>query len=319
MLTREDVTLTVIALGVYILVVQRRWIVGGAIVVVNAVWFAALLGVIIPALGGGVAYRHWTYDALGGTPVNAALHVVRHPLESIRLLFTPPEKIRVWVGSFLAFAVLPVASPILIVAIPSFLERFWSSSSNFWSFHFQYSMLPAPILTFAAIDTCVRIRRLLKARVPQLTSLLMPAAAAVAGVVLTFAFIRPLAEFANYPSDARAAEIQSCLDVIPPNASVTASNTLVPHLSHRDLIYEITMQPTADYVVIDPATYPNFFTGEEEQLRQIVRGDLAAGYGIACANDTTLVLAHVESRTQLTPELQRWLAGQCSGPACAKD
>ena len=41
---------------------------------------------------------------------------------------------------------------------------------------------------------------------------------------------------------ARAAEIQRCLDQIPPDASVSASNALVPHLSHRDHIYEITLQ-----------------------------------------------------------------------------
>jgi uncharacterized membrane protein len=319
MLTREDVALTVIALGLYILVVQRRWVVGAAIVAINVVWFAVLLGAVIPALGGGVAYRHWTYDALGNSPVQAALYVLRHPLDTIKLLFTPSEKVRVWAGSFLAFALLPLASPILIVAIPSFLERFWSTSSNFWSFHYQYSMLPAPILTFAAIDTCARVRRLLKGRLDRVSSLAMPAAAAATSVVLTFVFVRPLAELTTYPSDARAAQIQSCLNVIPPDASVTASNALVPHLSHRDVIYEIDLRSTADYVVIDPATYSHFYAGEEEQLRMIVRGDLAAGYGIACANGTTLVLAHVESRTQLTPELQRWLAGQCSGPACARD
>ena len=319
MLTREDVALTLIALGLYILIVQRRWIIGASLVVINAAWIAALLGVVIPALGGGVAYRHWTYDALGNTPLNAALHVLRHPLDSLKLLVTPSEKLRVWLGSFLAFALLPLASPILIVAIPSFLERFWSSSSNFWSFHYQYSMLPAPILTFAAIDSCARASRLLRGRLPALSRLAMPLAAAATSVVLTFVFIRPFAEVTTYPSSARAAEIQSCLDMIPADASVTASNALVPHLSHRDLIYEISMHATGDYVVIDPATYRDFFRGEEDQLRQIVRGDLAAGFGIVCANDTTLVLAHVESRTQLTPELQRWLAGQCSGPACARD
>jgi uncharacterized membrane protein len=319
MLTREDVALTLIALGVYILVVQRRWIVGASLVVINAAWFAALLGVVIPALGGGVAYRHWTYSALGDSPLAAASYVVRHPVDALKLLFTPPEKVRVWAGSALAFALLPLASPILIVAIPSFLERFWSSSPNFWSFHYQYSMLPAPILTFAAIDTCAWARRLLRGRVPALPRIAMPIAAAATSLVLTFVLIRPLAEMTSYPSNARSAEIQSCLNTVPADASVTASNALVPHLSHRDQIYLITMQPTADYVAIDPATYRDFFRGEEDQLRQIVRGDLAAGFGIVCANDTTLVLARVESRTQLTPELQRWLAGQCSGPACARD
>jgi predicted membrane protein DUF2079 len=274
---------------------------------------------VIPALGGGVAYRHWTYDALGTSPGATVAYVVQHPVQSAQLLFTPAEKIRVWIGSFAAFALLPLASPILIVAVPSFLERFWSTSTNFWSFHYQYSMLPAPILTFAAIDTCARIQRLMRGRWPAVGGTVLPATAAVAGVVLTFVFIRPLAEMTSYPSAARAAEIQSCLDRIPATASVAASNTLVPHLSHREQVYEITLHPTADYIAVDPATYGNFFAGEEDQLRRFVRGDLAAGYGVVCANDTTLVLAHVESRVQLTPELQRWLAGQCSGPACARD
>ncbi len=319
MLTREDVALTVIALGVYIALIQRRWILGATIAVVNAAWFAALLGFVIPSLGGGVAYRHWTYDALGSGPLSALANVVRHPIDSMKLLFTPAEKARVWAGSFLAFVLLPLASPLLIVALPSFLERFWSSSANFWSFHYQYSMLPAPILTFAAMDVCARLRRMLAGRWGSLSQRVLPIAAAAASVVLTFGFIRPLAEFTTYPSAARAAEIQSCLDTIPAAAGVTASNALVPHLSHRAQIYVISLQPSADYVAVDPATYGNFYAGEEDQLRQVVRGDLAAGYGIVCAKGTTLVLAHVESRVQLTPELQAWLAGRCSGKACARD
>src|SRR5216683_1633354 len=279
MLTREDIALTLIALGFYILVVQRRWILGAALMAVNAVWLGALLGVVIPALGGGVAYRHWTYDALGSGPVSAASHVIRHPVDSLKLLFTPATKTRVWIGSFAAFALIPLVSPVLLVALPSFLERFWSSSPNFWSFHFQYSMVPAPILAFAAIDTCVRVARLLRGR--------------------------------------WVAEINECLGTIPGDATVAASNTLVPHLSHRAEIYEITLHPTADYVAVDPSTYSDFFAGEEDQLRNVVRGDLAAGYGVVCAKGTTLVLARVDSTLQLTPQLDLWLAGKCSGRACA--
>src|SRR5438093_1451222 len=136
MLTREDIALTLIALGLYIVVVQRRWILGALLMLVNAVWLGVLLGFVIPALGGGVAYRHWTYDALGTGPLSAATHVIRHPIDSLKLLFTPATKTRVWIGSFAAFALLPLVSPVLLVALPSFLERFWSSSPNFWSFHF---------------------------------------------------------------------------------------------------------------------------------------------------------------------------------------
>lgn len=319
MLTREDVALTLIALGFYVLVVQRRWILGASLMAVNAAWFGLLLGLVIPALGGGVSYRHWTYDALGSGPLSAASFIVRHPVASLQLLFTPAEKARVWVGSFAAFALLPLASPLLLVALPSFLERFWSASPNFWSFHFQYSMLPAPILTFGAMDTCARLNRLLGTRLSGVGATALPIAALAASVLITFVVVRPLAEVTTYLSDSRSSEIQSCLDTIPADASVTASNALVPHLSHRPAIYLITLQTDADYVAIDPSTYPGFFPGEEDQLRNIVRGDLAVGYGVVCAKGTTLVLARVDSTRQLTPELKLWLAGQCSGRACARN
>src|SRR5881396_1482180 len=156
MLTREDIALTLIALGFYILVVQRRWILGALLMLVNA-----------------------------------ATHVIRHPIDSLKLLFTPATKTRVWIGSFAAFALLPLVSPVLLVALPSFLERFWSSSPNFWSFHFQYSMVPAPILAFAAMDTCVRVARSLRGRWAAATRLALPLAALAASVVVTVA-VNPL-------------------------------------------------------------------------------------------------------------------------------
>src|SRR5438270_3682396 len=316
MLTREDIALTLIALGLYILVVQRRWIMGALLMVANAVWLGLLLGFVIPALGGGVAYRHWTYDALGSGPVSAASHVIRHPIDSLKLLFSPATKTRVWIGSFAAFALLPLASPLVLVALPSFLGRFWSSSPDFWAFPFQYSMVPAPILAFAAMDTCIRVARLLRGRWAAASRVALPLAALAASVGVTVAS-SPLAEVRTYLPDSRVAEINACLGAIPAGASVAASNTLVPHLSHRSEIYEITLHPSADYVAVDPSTYSDFFKGEEEQLRNVVRGDLAAGYGIVCAEGTTLVLARIESTRQLTPELNNWLAGKCSGRACA--
>jgi uncharacterized membrane protein len=316
MLTREDIALTLIALGFYILVVQRRWILGVVLMAVNAAWLGLLLSVVIPALGGGVAYRHWTYDALGSGPVSAASYVVRHPIDALKLLFSPPTKTRVWIGSFAAFAVLPLVSPVLLVALPSFLERFWSSSPNFWSFHFQYSMVPAPILAFGAIDTCARLRPWLRGRLTAATNVVIPLAVLAASVLVTAA-VNPVAELATYLPNSRVAEINECLLTIPAGASVSASNTLVPHLSHRAQIYLITMQPNADYIAIDPSTYADFYAGEENQLRLLVRGDLAAGYGVVCAKGTTLVLARVDSTLQLTPQLNDWLAGKCSGRACA--
>lgn len=317
MLTREDVSLTLIALGFYIAIVQRRLILAGVLMGLNAVWFALLIGVVMPALAGG-PYRHWTYDALGAGPVSSLEHVVLHPLSSLELLFTPVHKTLVWIGSFLGWGFLPLLSPITIIVLPSFLERFWSSSPNFWSFQFQYAMLPAPILAFAAIDTTVRIKSWLRGRPSSLAPTILAAGALVSGTVFSFGAIRPLDELSTYLSDSRAAQIESCLMTIPGNASVDASNSLVPHLSHRYDIYVITERHDSDYIAIDPSTYGDFSPGEESQLRDIARTSLAGGYGVACAKGLTLVLAKGSTGQTLTPELDQWLAGGCSGRACIR-
>ncbi len=314
MLTREDVALTVMALGLYIAVVQRRKLLGAALVGLNGAWLVLLVDAVMPALGGS-PYQHWTYPALGTGPVSASLFLLEHPLKSLQLLVTPIEKLRVGFGTFANWLFLPLISPIAIVALPSFLERFWSSSTDLWSFHFQYSMLPAPILTFAAIDGVARLTRVGSPRSARTIAIGLPLAALVVSTILSAAVVRPLAELSGYVSDTTAAQIQQCIDVIPGGVSVAATDALVPHLTSRKEIYEVTTTANADYIAIDlntlGAAHP-----VDAQLRGVVRSALDAGYGIACSRGYTVVLGRNAPTGQLSPEIARWLASDCSGAAC---
>jgi uncharacterized membrane protein len=320
MLTREDVPLTLIALGFYILIVQRRWVLGAALMALNAVWFALLLSTIMPALA-SIPYRHWTYTALGDSPSHAVLNILRNPFKAVELLFVPVAKVRIWVGSLGSWLFLPLLSPLLLVALPSFFERFWNDGPDFWTFHMQYSLLSAPILAFAAIDGLARLASL-RRTVPR-SMLGMRAALAVlaASAVLSVA-VNPLAELSTYVSSGTANDIQSCLDVIPPAASVAATQNLLPHLATRARVYTIPAQIAdrvftspielgVDDLAIDIAT-----EGNDAQYRDVVRSAFSAGYGVACSKELTVVLAKGMSSQTLTPELDRWLAGKCSGRAC---
>lgn len=314
MLTREDVALTVMALGLYIAVVQRRKVLGAALVVLNGAWLVLLLDAVMPALGGS-PYQHWTYQALGTGPVSAFVFLFEHPLKSLQLLVTPIEKLRVGFGTLASWLFLPLLSPIAIVAVPSFLERFWSSSSGLWSFHFQYSMLPAPILAFAAIDSTARVMRLPLGRSARAVAVALPLAALVASTVLSAVVVRPLAELNGYVSDATAAEIQRCIDVIPGGVSVAATDALVPHLTSRERVYEVTTNTDADYIAIDLNTLGRA-NPIDATLRGIVHTSLGAGYGVACSRGYTVVLGRGAPTGQLSPEIQRWLTSDCSGAAC---
>jgi uncharacterized membrane protein len=307
LLTREDVALTVAGLGLYLLLVQRRVRIGSVMMAGSVAWFVLLLDVVIPALGGST-YKHWTYTALGTGPISAFLFILQHPIKSVELLVTPLDKLRVGVGTFATWLFLPVLSPIALIAIPSFLERFWSSSPDLWSFHFQYSMLPAPILAFAAIDTAARLKGRLGGRWSDVATLALPLAAFAVSAVLTIAVVKPFAELSTYVSDAEAGQIQQCLSVIPANVSVAATDALVPHLTSRPEIYEVTQNSTADYIAIDLTTLGKV-NPVDGQLRAIVSSSLANGYGVACSRGLTVVLARGVTSVQLTPEFQAWLSG----------
>ena len=280
----------------------------------NAAWFLLLLEAVMPALG-GTAYQHWTYPALGTGPLSATLFIVEHPLKALQLLVTPVEKLRVGFGTFASWLFLPALSPLALVAVPSFLARFWSSSTDLWSFHFQYSMLPAPILAFAAIDSAARLKGWSRGRMPSVAFVGLPIAVLAASALLTVGVVSPLAELGTYISDSTAEQIQGCLNVIPAGASVAATDRLLPHLSDRAQIYEVTTHSDAEYIAIDLSTLGTA-NPVDDQLRGIVRTALATGYGVSCSQGLTAVIARGSTSGQLSPPMQRWLAGDCTGRAC---
>ena len=318
LLTRENIALTFVAIGVYIAVVQHRWRLGAVVIALSVAWFAALIEVVMPAIAGG-PYGHWTYDALGTGPGSALLHVIRHPLSSLRLLVDNSAKLKLLGGLLGAWLFLPVLSPLALVAIPTLFERLWSSNPALWSASFQYSLVIAPILAFAAIDSTARLQRMF----PQRKTFPFPfgggkggglgmgvsIAVLAAGLILSFGVVGPFDEVGTYISSRQVSDIQSCLTVIPADAGVSASTELLPHLSHRYQIYLLSMKHDAEYVAIDLVAYLGHFApGEEAAIRTTIKESMANGYGVACSRGTTVVLHRGVAGGTLSPELTAFLA-----------
>jgi uncharacterized membrane protein len=307
LLTQEDVSLTVAMLGVYIVVAQRRLRLGGALIAVGTAWFAAIIGVVMPALA-GVSYQHWTYAQLGKGPVSAVLHVLRYPISSLELLFKPRHKIKIWVGLLGSWLFLPLLSPLGLVAIPAFLERFWSSDATLWSFQYHYSMLATPILAFAAIDTVGRVASHLPSRWASISTASLAGGSLAAAVAFSL-IVQPLAELGTLASTARAAQIQSCLNVIPPDASVAATSRLVPHLSERSQVYLVPAGTTSQYLAIDLTTSGPLSVAYAQYLRGLLRTSLADGYAVACSKGQTAVLVRGHAQGTLSPQMTSFIKG----------
>jgi uncharacterized membrane protein len=308
LLTRENIALTFAAIGVYIAVVQHRWRLGATVIAVSVAWFATLIEFVLPAIAGS-PYGHWTYDALGTGPGSALLHVIRHPLSSLRLLVDNSAKVKLLGGLLGAWLFLPVLSPLALVAVPTLFERLWSSNPALWSASFQYSLVIAPILAFAAVDGLARLQnRFSLPRWRERVGVGVSLAVLTSGLILSFAVVRPFDEVGTYISAKQVSDIQSCLTVIPADAAVSASTALLPHLSHRYQIYLLTMKRDADYVAIDLAAYLGHFSpGEEADIRTTITESLASGYEVACSRGTTVVLHRGAGGGTLSPELSAFL------------
>jgi uncharacterized membrane protein len=87
--------------------------------------------------------------------------------------------------------------------------------------------------------------------------------------------------------------------LIPPNASVSAQDTLVPHLSHRHNIYQYPyMALQSQYVVLDlqgniyPYA-PNTASGQEEYDQSVQNILLSGDFGVIFSQDGYLLLQHL--------------------------
>ena len=193
------------------------------------------------------------------------------------------------------------------MAAPTLLERLWSANPALWSASFHYSMVTAPVLAFAGIDSVARLTNALprfRGRVRVGASI----AVLAGGLIVSFGLVRPLDELGTYISASQAADTESCLAVIPADASVSASNVLVAHLSHRRQIYLVTARDDADYLALDAASDPGrALPGVEAQIRTTISGALSRGYGVACSRGTTAVL-HRGASGSLSPQLSAFLS-----------
>jgi uncharacterized membrane protein len=261
-LSKEDIALTFAAMGLYALVVQHRPRFALAVCSVALGWFAVTIGAIIPAISGH-RYHYWDYPSLGPSWTRAPFALARRPWRAVTLLFDRALKRHTLAALFGAWLFLPLASPLLLVALPTIAERFWAGNPAFWTTRFQYSLPLAPILAFATVDAVSRLRG---------RSRLAVFGVLAASLVLSIAVVRPLGGLSRYMSASRAAATDACLDRIPPAASVAATGRLIPHLTHRSRIYRLGRERGTQFLAVAGNRDPSH-----------------AGYGLVCRSGVAAV------------------------------
>jgi len=211
LLVKEDMGLTVAAVGVALFLAgeRRRGIILAAI---GAAGTALVVLVLIPwARGDESGYAY----SLGGDGLLAAL-ADEPGRKALTVLLT------LAVGGLVA-----VASPWVVVALPTFAWRFAADNPYYWGTDWHYSLLLMPVMAMAAVDGMRRV------------TWLRPVALAGMVVVTVLALVpnpimgSPLVRYlspAAFQQTQRAEAGKRVLELIPPGAAVESDIGLINHL-----------------------------------------------------------------------------------------
>ncbi|WP_171163236.1 DUF2079 domain-containing protein [Streptomyces sp. I05A-00742] len=241
-LVKEDLGVTVAAIGVAILVRERRNRRGTpaaptayGLIAFGLAASALALCVAIPAFNNSGSYDYWNKVDGGSTATIPLLTALR----TLLWILLPTT------------GLLALRSPVAIVALPTLAWRFISHDDHYWGTDWHYNAVLMPIVFIALTDALAKAHRSPRGWLRRYARQLP---AAVAGAALAFSAALPLyslTEPATYriPESVRAAE--RLLARIPDDATVEASDvTAISRLTGRCRVFWAggTQGITPDYM-----------------------------------------------------------------------
>jgi uncharacterized membrane protein len=235
---KEDVALVVAAMGV-VIALRENVRVGVVTTVAATAWYLVATRVLMPAALGGL---NPFYDAFFGELGANAGEVIRTVLTNPRKpldLATRPDRLSYYRLMLVPVAFLPLASlSSFFVALPILAVNALASFPYTRDFKYHYSAL---IVAGALIATVEAIARL--GRKPNTRRSL--AALVAASALTTSVAWGPSPIAVNYRAGywplipgSRLPTLEAAVAMVPPDASVSATYSFVPHLTHRTNVYD---------------------------------------------------------------------------------
>ncbi len=287
-----------------------RWMVwvGMAVIVAAGVWFGIATFVIVPAFGAEVhqtpeSVYFQRYGALGNSPLSIFKNLLTNP-GLVWSVASEPARVRYLLALFTGFGFLSLFGlDVLLLSLPVLLANLLSSFAAQYYGDFHYT---APLIPYFAVAAVFGLERLL--RFFRTTSL-RP------GLITTLALIWLVgwagwayAQMGRGPGGGaydppvitehhRLA--RRFFAQIPPDAPVTATSALHPHLAHRRFIYQfphgLDAQPPAlpaEWAIIDVTGDTDMAPGD---LFNQVQAMLAGDWGVVDGADGYLLLHRGEA------------------------
>jgi uncharacterized membrane protein len=326
MSTKEEVALSVAVLAMCVMVFQRRWRVGGALLALALLWVVVELRIMDAASPAAYSPTIGRYATLGSSPIAIMGYALSHPVLVLRTYVLDPARLLFLRALVAPLGYLALLSPLaLLITVPALAINMLSDNPAMYSGFLQYTAESIPIVVFASIHGAGVIVRpgarglaALHRALPapggpiaalgrQLSRLRLAPATALAGAVVIVALGASLHDQRDHPytpigagftwpaASAHTRAADAMVALIPPAASVSAQSNLVPHLSNRRSIYLFPYQAdAAEYVLIDTKGERYPLQNDPATYANDVAGLLAdSAYHLVAARDGLILLARV--------------------------
>lgn len=257
LLVKEDLGLTVAAVGLLIAVAGRKRVLGAALAVAGLAAVAVTIWYVIPHYSPTHSYQYW--DRVPGGTHPTWWHMATGAV----------TRLQTWKTLGWTFAItglLALRSPVALLAAPTLAWRLASANPGFWGTGAHYSATVMPIVFLAAADAAVRIRRSPRMWLRQYTDRAVTALPAVAIACMAALTIGPggLARADAWTGGKIADARTAATRLIPDGVTVEATNAIGTHLAERTDVYWMGGSKTRppDYVILDHPDWGDAPQGE---------------------------------------------------------
>jgi len=250
-MTKENVFMVASFFGLYLLLKEKKWLIGSVLTIVPTLIFFFLVSKAIPDARGNAHFALSFYSYLGENTQEIVQNVITKPQIVLGHLFSFSTII--YLNQLLIpIGYLALLSPLyLAFTLPELAIYLLSAHPGMRSYQYHYGAI---ILPFIYISTMYGVKKLFDkfegARVQTLVFYYL-----LAAMLFSSYLYSPLpglrnADYGPYTTT-NSQTLNEYLSIIPQAASVSASNNIGAHLSHRDQICVVPFgMTTAEFIVL---------------------------------------------------------------------
>lgn len=258
LICKDTLSLTVVALGLWLWFIQGRRYYGIGCILAGAVWYLLTIGYLVPMLRGGQAGGVVFFSSLGNSPSEILLNIVTNPIIIIKRFFLPDTLF------YYLLLILPVIIGLhwrqamtIIPALPMLLLNILSDYSAQRDLVHHYSLIVFPFIIVWLLRSISQYKQ--EKDRPWLKPRLLIIWAVISFLILAkyeFFIIRYLVSLSNLNS------LHTAVSLVKTQGSVLTTSRIAPHLSHRKTIKLISSEWNPDdqnredfeYILLDTRT-----------------------------------------------------------------